>query len=235
MKNRIGLAPILTPLAIGLLIFWLIGLTGCTGEERQSPVELPESASPAAATTIRTIVLPAEDLELRESGLPGRQLALQKCTICHSVDYIHYQPPDQSLASWTAEVEKMHHSYGAPLSPADIAPIGAYLAVAYGSANGDDADVLAASQVTKQAAVNDVQSLLSSNACLGCHAIDGKLVGPSFREIAEHYKADPQAQVTVAANIRNGGTGKWGQIPMPPMTNLSEAQAQQLAVFVLEQ
>lgn len=234
MKQRTRLTPTLTS-AVILLVFSLLGLSGCATEDNQPPVETAAAATRSAATTIKTISLPAEDMELRTSDLPGRQLAVQKCTICHSVDYINYQPPGRNLEQWTAEVAKMQHSYGAPLSPEDIPPIGAYLAVAYGSANADDADVLAASQVTEPAAVNDVQGLLTSNACLGCHAIDSKLVGPSFREVAEHYIADEQAQDTLATNIRQGGVGKWGQIPMPPMTNLSAAQAEQIAAFVLEQ
>ena len=49
---------------------------------------------------------------LRASDLPGYAIALQKCGICHSADYISFQPPGMDLAQWTAEMTKMQHSYG---------------------------------------------------------------------------------------------------------------------------
>ena len=212
--------------------------TACSEQDQASPVAKQPNAAVSAGT--KTIVLPAEDLEFSASSLPGRQLAVQKCTICHSVDYILYQAPDLSLEKWTAEVQKMHLTYGAPLNEEDISAIGAYLAVAYGSAKADDADVVTASAVsvptpTETGAADSVQNLLQNNACLGCHAIDSKLVGPSYREVAERYKGDAEAKSKIAANIKAGGTGKWGQIPMPAMPTLSDAQLQQLAEFVLQQ
>ncbi len=223
------------PGILGVLVV-AASMTSCTSKTDQGP-------GPAALTdetplsNVVEIVLPVEDAVLRESTLAGRQLAVQKCTICHSVDYINYQPPGMDLDQWTGEVAKMHHSYGAPLSESDIKSIGAYLAVSYGSANEADEDVLAASAmpVREEAAVEDIQALLASNVCLSCHAIDRKVVGPSFQEVAAHYAGDDQAQEKVIDSIRQGGTGKWGPIPMPPLPNLTDAQAKMLADFVLAQ
>lgn len=53
-------------------------------------------------------------------------------------------------------------------------------------------------------------------ACNACHAVDKKLVGPSYQEIAKKYKGDPKAVATLSAQVRAGGAGKWGQVPMPP-------------------
>jgi cytochrome c len=188
----------------------------------------------------KTIQLPEDQSKLRESSLPGYALALQKCGICHSADYINYQPPGQSLAQWTAEVEKMQHSYGAPLNETDITVIGAYLAVAYGSAKASDAGVIAASALIENESVNttskiDVQELLKANACLGCHAIEHKVVGPAFVDVAKKYRGEAKAQATVAASIQQGSSGKWGAMAMPPMAGLSDAQAKALAAFVLGQ
>ena len=93
----------------------------------------------------KQITLPVETTELPESELPGYQLATQKCVMCHSVDYIRYQPPGMNQEQWTAEVAKMKRAYGAWLSEADIKSIGAYLAVVYGTAKATDSKVLAAS------------------------------------------------------------------------------------------
>jgi cytochrome c len=135
------------------------------------------------------ITLPPDVSKLRPSNLPGYALAQQKCGICHSADYISYQPPGLSLAQWTAEMNKMQHSYGAPLDRTEVALIGAYLAVAYGSAKAGDASVtkLTASHKAAEKAQGskpagdkgavDVQALLTSNACLACHALQKAVVG----------------------------------------------------------
>lgn len=93
----------------------------------------------------KQITLPAETAELPKSELPGYKLATQKCMMCHSVDYIRYQPPGMNQDQWTAEVAKMKRAYGAWLSEADIKSIGAYLAVVYGTAKASDSQVQAAS------------------------------------------------------------------------------------------
>lgn len=194
----------------------------------------------SASLSSKEIKLPADHSSLRTSDLPGYGLAQQKCGICHSADYVNYQAPDLTQAQWTGEVTKMREVYGAPLDERDIARIGAFLAVAYGSAKATDASVIAASpkvttQVENPDAPIDVQALLSSNACVGCHAVDKKVVGPAFHEVAEKYKANPDATTEVAASIREGGIDRWGDVPMPPMPALTEAQAKALAAYVLKQ
>lgn len=195
------------------------------------------AASASAAPT--EIKLPPDPSKLRDSKLPGYAVAQQKCGICHSADYISYQPPGMSQAQWTAETTKMQHSYGALMSDDDVKLIGAYLAVAYGSAKATDASVVALSAAAEPAAAGgaaiDVQALLTSNACIGCHAVDKKVVGPSFHEVAAKYKGDANAQATLAGSIQKGGVGKWGQVAMPPTAGLNDAQAKALAAFVLRQ
>lgn len=184
------------------------------------------------------ITLPQSSSKLREAKLAGYVLAQQKCSICHSFDYISFQPPSMNQAQWTIEVKKMRHSYGAPLTDADIISIGAYLAVAYGSAKATDGSIIAASAMPKSASNtthSDAQSLLNANGCLGCHAIDKQIVGPSFQEIAAKYKGDAKGKAMLATSIKQGVTGKWGQMSMPPMGSLTDAEAKVLATFVLEQ
>ena len=77
-------------------------------------------------------------------------------------------------------------------------------------------------------------SLLVSNACLGCHAIDKTVVGPSFQDVAARYGERSDAQKLLADSIRNGGSGNWGAIAMPPMAALTESLALALAAFILE-
>ena len=88
----------------------------------------------AAVATPKTITLPGETARLRESTLPGYAVAAQKCQICHSVDYINYQPPGMTEAQWTAEMVKMQHLYGAPIDEQEIKLLATYLATIYGDA-----------------------------------------------------------------------------------------------------
>ncbi|MDB5929111.1 MAG: cytochrome [Polaromonas sp.] len=186
-----------------------------------------------------SIKLPPETAALKPSILPGYQLALQKCGICHSADYIKLQPPAMTQPQWTAEVRKMQHAYAAPLSDQDINAIGEYLAVAYGGAQPAPSAVSAvpAPPVAPPAAARavDVQALLGANACLGCHAINQKIVGPAYRDVALKYKGDAQAQARLEASIRAGSAGKWGAVPMPAFAALSPQELKALAAFVLRQ
>ncbi|RZJ34633.1 MAG: cytochrome C552, partial [Brevundimonas sp.] len=143
--------------------------------------------------------------KLRPSKLPGYAIAMQKCAICHSADYVNYQPPGMTQTQWTAEMAKMQHTYGAPISDDEVKQVGAYLAVAYGSAKATDASVIAASTPAPAppapptspgaaatppasgASVN-VQALLASNACLSCHGLTQEIVGPGYHDVAEKYK-----------------------------------------------
>ncbi|GAB3395479.1 c-type cytochrome [Azotobacter armeniacus] len=76
--------------------------------------------------------------------------------------------------------------------------------------------------------------LYKTKGCTVCHSIDSKLVGPAFKEVAAKYAGQADATSMLAAKIKNGGSGNWGQIPMPPNA-VTEAEAQTLAEWVLSQ
>jgi cytochrome c len=77
------------------------------------------------------------------------------------------------------------------------------------------------------------QIIASSNACMGCHAVDRKLVGPSFQQIAAKYKGDAQAATKLALKVKNGGSGVWGAIPMPAHPAMSDADIRAVVDWVL--
>lgn len=70
-------------------------------------------------------------------------------------------------------------------------------------------------------------------ACMACHAVDHKVVGPAWIDVAKKYKKDPKAIPTLTERIHKGGVGIWGQIPMPP-NQATEAQSKELAKLVLD-
>ena len=81
------------------------------------------------------IRLPPETAQLKPSELPGFVVAAQKCALCHSADYISFQPPGMTKAQWTAEMVKMQHTYGAPIDDTEVRLLGIYLAATYGDAS----------------------------------------------------------------------------------------------------
>ena len=78
----------------------------------------------------------------------------------------------------------------------------------------------------------DELALAKAKNCMSCHAVDKKLVGPGYKEVAAKYKGDKAAAANLAVKIKAGGKGAWGAIPMPP-NNVSEAEAKRLADWVL--
>lgn len=79
----------------------------------------------------------------------------------------------------------------------------------------------------------DAQQLLKDKACLSCHQVDKKLVGPAYKDVAAKYKARKDAEAYLAKKIREGSTGVWGPIPMPPNAAVNDEDAKTLAKFVL--
>lgn len=76
-------------------------------------------------------------------------------------------------------------------------------------------------------------ALARKQGCLGCHAATSKLVGPAYQDVAAKYGSQPEAVAQLAQSIRNGGSGKWGEMAMPPQKQLSETDATRLAKWIL--
>ncbi|WP_341892412.1 c-type cytochrome [Variovorax sp. YR752] len=77
--------------------------------------------------------------------------------------------------------------------------------------------------------------LARKNACMACHGLVHKQVGPGFAQIADRYRNDATAPVRLADKIRNGSVGTWGRVIMPRQSLVTEADAQVLARWVLAQ
>ncbi|OWS69994.1 cytochrome c, class I [Polynucleobacter campilacus] len=76
-------------------------------------------------------------------------------------------------------------------------------------------------------------AVAKQNACLGCHAINKKIVGPSFESVAQKYQADSSAQAFLKNKIAKGGAGSWGVVPMPANAKLSDADLSLLTSWIL--
>jgi cytochrome c len=79
----------------------------------------------------------------------------------------------------------------------------------------------------------DMPELAKKTGCTACHAIDKKIVGPGWQEVANKYKGDADAATKLTTKIAKGGSGVWGAIPMPAQPKLSEADNKELVAFIL--
>ncbi len=76
-------------------------------------------------------------------------------------------------------------------------------------------------------------ALAQKSACLSCHQVDKKVVGPAFKDVAKKYKGDAKAEEHIVGVIKKGGKGVWGPVPMPPHPQVSDENAKKLAEWVL--
>ena len=75
--------------------------------------------------------------------------------------------------------------------------------------------------------------LAQKKNCLACHAVDKKVLGPAYKDVAAKYAGQKDAVDKLAAKVLKGGTGVWGNIPMPANPQVTEAEAKQLVTWIL--
>ena len=78
-----------------------------------------------------------------------------------------------------------------------------------------------------------VFAIAKQNACLGCHASNKKIVGPSFESVAQKYHTDSNAHAFLKNKIAKGGAGSWGVVPMPSNAKLSDEDLSLLTGWIL--
>ena len=79
------------------------------------------------------------------------------------------------------------------------------------------------------------EPLAKKHACLACHTVDKKMVGPSYRDVAAKYRSDKEAAKKLALKVKNGSQGVWGTVPMPPNSAVPEADVSALVTWILSQ
>jgi cytochrome c len=90
---------------------------------------------------------------------------------------------------------------------------------------------LALAAAALPAAANE--ELAKKHACTACHAIDKKLVGPAYKDVAAKYSKDPKAPAMLAEKVKKGSVGVWGQVPMPPNGSVKDEDVKTLVAWVL--
>ena len=158
---------------------------------------------------------------------PGSTLTGNKCKICHELQ--HIRRAELSPGEWLDNLRNMKER-GAPMTDEEMAVMHKYLSTYYNRgvpAPAPGPDTLAAG------GADPMEKLLNANACTGCHAMDARVVGPSFREISRKYRNDSETKSLLARKIRGGGQGTWGNVPMPPNPGVSESDAHSLVEWIL--
>src|SRR5215471_1142304 len=108
------------------------------------------------------------------------------------------------------------------------------LLIACGGGNDEKKEQTKSADITKDPNYQKGLELASKNQCFTCHAVDTKINGPAYREVADKYADYPDTIVTHLANkVITGGSGVWGEVIMTPHPNLSKEDAETLVRYVL--
>jgi cytochrome c len=88
-------------------------------------------------------------------------------------------------------------------------------------------------EVSKTPVAANTIALLKKHSCVSCHKMEGKQVGPGYKEIALKYKGDATAEDKLIAKIATGGAGVWGTMPMPPMSKVNQEDIKLMVTYIL--
>lgn len=86
-----------------------------------------------------------------------------------------------------------------------------------------------------QAALDNkaAEAMMNKNGCVACHAIDKKVVGPAFQDVAAKYSGDKDAVAKLSEKVKKGGSGVWGDVPMPPNSFVKDDDIKELVTWIL--
>ncbi len=82
-------------------------------------------------------------------------------------------------------------------------------------------------------AAEDMLPLAQKDGCTACHSVDKKIVGPAYKDVANKYRGDKSAPAKLEQKVKAGGAGVWGQVPMPPNSQVSDADIKKLVTWIL--
>jgi cytochrome c len=95
--------------------------------------------------------------------------------------------------------------------------------------------VLAAASlaVASSALADQLEDMMNKNGCNACHSEDKKIIGPSYKDVAAKYKGDAGAVAKLTEKVKKGGSGVWGPVPMPPNTQVPDADVKKMVELIL--
>jgi cytochrome c len=78
------------------------------------------------------------------------------------------------------------------------------------------------------------EALAKKYNCTACHAVDKKMVGPAYKDVAKKYKGQAGIEAKLAEKVKKGGSGVWGPVPMPPNAAVPDAEVKKLVDWILK-
>jgi len=93
--------------------------------------------------------------------------------------------------------------------------------------------VVAAFGFVAAASAQSGEDLIKKDGCVACHAVDKKIIGPAYVDVAAKYKGDAKAAAYLQDKVKKGGSGVWGAVPMPPNTQVSDADIKTIVAWIL--
>jgi len=92
---------------------------------------------------------------------------------------------------------------------------------------------IAALTVASAAFADQLEDMMKKNGCVACHAEDKKILGPAYKDVAAKYHGNAKAASMLEEKVKKGGSGVWGQIPMPPNSQVSDADIKKMVALIL--
>ena len=77
------------------------------------------------------------------------------------------------------------------------------------------------------------EALAQKSGCIACHNVDKKVIGPAYKDVAGKYRTDKDALAKLSEKVKKGGAGVWGQVPMPPNPQVTDAEIKTLVAWIL--
>jgi cytochrome c len=92
---------------------------------------------------------------------------------------------------------------------------------------------IASLTVATAALADQLEDMMKKNGCNACHSEDKKIVGPAYKDVAAKYHGNAKAEAMLVEKVKKGGSGVWGQIPMPPNSQVSDADIKKMVEMIL--
>ena len=87
--------------------------------------------------------------------------------------------------------------------------------------------------VASSALADQLEDMMKKHGCNACHSEDKKIIGPSYKDVAAKYKGDAGAVAKLTEKVKKGGSGVWGPVPMPPNTQVPDADVKKMVELIL--
>ncbi len=158
------------------------------------------------------------------AGLSGQLLAEDRADVLERIAPIGKANVEGQVAAQPAAAPAPAAETAAAEAPAAEAPVAEAPAAAAPAAPAPAA---------APAAGGDQLALATSSGCMACHQVEMKVVGPAYKDVAAKYKGDAAALEMLVAKVKAGGSGTWGQIPMPPNAHVTDDNIRAILTWVL--